>query len=84
MKRALLLIVAVQAYGLKTRLAFDQALRLGCDGLELDLQLAKDDVLVVHHDTTLRADSTRRNGEWLPKLSTHKARRPDMQRIGKF
>ena len=50
-----------------TLMAFNQALRLGCDGLELDLQLTKDDVLVVHHDATLRADSTRRNGEWLPE-----------------
>ena len=50
-----------------TLMAFDQALRLGCDGLEMDLQLTKDDVLVVHHDATLRADSTRRNGEWLPE-----------------
>ena len=50
-----------------TIMAFDQALRLGCDGLELDLQLTKDNVLVVHHDANLRADSTRRNGEWLPE-----------------
>ena len=44
-------------------MAFDQALRLGCDGLEMDLQ-RKDDVLLftICH---FRADSTRRNGEWL-------------------
>jgi len=52
-----------------TLMAFDQALRLGCDGLELDLHLTRDEVLVVHHDAALRADSTRRNGEWLPEVS---------------
>ncbi|EJW20920.1 hypothetical protein IMCC14465_07160 [alpha proteobacterium IMCC14465] len=53
-----------------TLLAFDQALRLECDGLELDLQLTKDDMLVVHHDADLRSDSTMRQGEWLPETST--------------
>ena len=68
-----------------TLMAFDQALRLGCDGLELDLQLTKDDVLVVHHDATLRADSTRRNGEWLPEaFPPMKLEDLNMQRIGKF
>ena len=53
-----------------TLMAFDQALRLGCDGLELDLQLTNDDELVVHHDANLRSDSTCRNGEWIPEASS--------------
>ena len=33
--------------------AFDEALRQGCDGIELDLQLSRDGVPVVYHDRTL-------------------------------
>lgn len=34
--------------------AFDQALAEGADGIEMDLQLARDDEVVVFHDHTLR------------------------------
>src|SRR5712691_3935269 len=33
--------------------AFDNGLALGADGLELDIQLSRDGVVVVHHDRTL-------------------------------
>src|SRR5262249_42467255 len=33
--------------------AFDNGLALGADGLELDVRLSRDDVVVVHHDPTL-------------------------------
>jgi len=33
--------------------AFDNGLRLGADGLELDVRLSRDGVAVVHHDRTL-------------------------------
>jgi glycerophosphoryl diester phosphodiesterase len=33
--------------------AFDEALRQGCDGIELDLRLSADGVPVVHHDADL-------------------------------
>src|SRR5688572_14224873 len=33
--------------------AFDHGLALGADGLEFDVQLARDGVVVVHHDRTL-------------------------------
>ena len=33
--------------------AFDHGLSLGADGLELDVHLSRDDVVVVHHDATL-------------------------------
>src|SRR5689334_25293833 len=36
-----------------TLAAFDNGLALGADGLELDVQLSKDGVVVVHHDLTL-------------------------------
>lgn len=36
-----------------TTAAFDEALRQGCDGIELDLQLSRDGVPVVYHDRTL-------------------------------
>lgn len=37
-----------------TRPAFDRALALGCDGLELDLHRTADGQLVIHHDPHLR------------------------------
>jgi glycerophosphoryl diester phosphodiesterase len=36
-----------------TMAAFDNGLRLGADGLELDVHLSRDGVAVVHHDRTL-------------------------------
>ena len=36
-----------------TLAAFDHGLALGADGLELDVQLSRDGVVVVHHDPTL-------------------------------
>lgn len=33
--------------------AFDNGLRLGADGLELDVHLSRDGIVVVHHDRTL-------------------------------
>jgi len=36
-----------------TLLAFDHGLSLGADGLELDVHLSRDGVVVVHHDVTL-------------------------------
>jgi glycerophosphoryl diester phosphodiesterase len=36
-----------------TELAFDHGLSLGADGLEFDVHLSRDGVVVVHHDATL-------------------------------
>ena len=36
-----------------TLAAFDEALRQGCDGIEMDLQLSRDGVPVIYHDRTL-------------------------------
>jgi glycerophosphoryl diester phosphodiesterase len=36
-----------------TIVSFDNGLALGADGLELDVHLSRDGVVVVHHDTTL-------------------------------
>ena len=36
-----------------TILAFDHGLSLGADGIELDVRLSRDGVVVVHHDATL-------------------------------
>ena len=36
-----------------TILAFDHGMSLGADGLEFDVHLSRDGVVVVHHDTTL-------------------------------
>jgi glycerophosphoryl diester phosphodiesterase len=51
--------------------AFDQGLALGADGLELDVHLARDGVVVVHHDrrldrtTALRGPVVERTGDEL-------------------
>ena len=71
--------------------AFDIGLALGVDGLELDVHLSRDGVVVVHHDplldrtTTLRGPIVQRTAEELrraavPTLAEVLARYPD-QRI---
>jgi glycerophosphoryl diester phosphodiesterase len=53
--------------------AFDQGLALGADGLELDVQLSRDGVVVVHHDllldrtTNLRGPITARTADELSR-----------------
>ncbi|MCK4934949.1 MAG: hypothetical protein KAR79_05120 [Simkaniaceae bacterium] len=41
-----------------TILAFEKAIEIGCDGIELDVQVTKDDVIVVYHplDLSVRTD----------------------------
>jgi glycerophosphoryl diester phosphodiesterase len=48
-----------------TLAAFADALARGCDGVELDVQLSRDGVAVVHHDWRLMKDVARRDGAWL-------------------
>jgi glycerophosphoryl diester phosphodiesterase len=48
-----------------TLAAFSRAVRLGCDGAELDVQLSADGVAVVHHDFRLNPALTRKGGQWL-------------------
>src|SRR5262245_66512900 len=55
--------------------AFDNGLRLGADGLELDVHLSRDGRVVVHHDrlldrtTTLRGPIAGRTAEELARAS---------------
>src|SRR5438874_2161328 len=48
-----------------TLAAFADAVARGCDGAELDVQLTRDGVAVVHHDFRLKPDLARRDGVWL-------------------
>ena len=48
-----------------TLAAFEDAVARGCDGAELDVQLTRDGVVVVHHDFRLKAGLARKNGVWL-------------------
>jgi glycerophosphoryl diester phosphodiesterase len=48
-----------------TLAAFANAVFLGADGAELDVQLSADGVAVVHHDFRLNPALTRKNGRWL-------------------
>ena len=43
-----------------TLLAFDHGLSLGADGLEFDVHLSRDGVVVIHHDATLDRTTNRR------------------------
>lgn len=45
--------------------AFRNAMALGCDGAELDVQLSADGVAVVYHDARLNSGYTRQGGAWL-------------------
>src|ERR1700760_1397391 len=48
-----------------TLAAFADAVARGCDGAELDVQLTRDGVAVVHHDYRLMRDVARQGGVWL-------------------
>src|SRR5215469_8404554 len=48
-----------------TLAAFADAMARGCDGAELDVQLARDGAVVVHHDFRLMKDVARKDGAWL-------------------
>jgi glycerophosphoryl diester phosphodiesterase len=48
-----------------TLLAFEVSGTYWCDGAELDVQLTRDGMVVVHHDYRLMADVARRDGVWL-------------------
>jgi len=48
-----------------TLAAFADAIARGCDGAELDVQLTRDGVVVVHHDFRLKAGLARKDGVWL-------------------
>ena len=47
--------------------AFENAIALGVDGLECDVQLTADGALVVHHDARLKPEATRLDGQFLEK-----------------
>ena len=55
--------------------AFDNGLALGADGLELDVRLSKDGVVVVHHDATLERTTDGRGR--LADRSAHELARLD-------
>src|SRR5258708_3463174 len=48
-----------------TMAAFADAMARGCDGAELDVQMSRDGVVVVHHDYRLKAGLARKDGAWL-------------------
>lgn len=51
-----------------TLAAFSMACELGVDAVELDVLLTADDNIVVHHDYTLKPETTRTaDGEWLSR-----------------
>ncbi len=46
--------------------AFGEAIALGCDGAELDVQLSADGIVIVHHDFRLNPGYARlRGGDWV-------------------
>jgi len=50
-----------------TLAAFRNAVALGADGAELDVQLSRDGQVIVFHDYRLNPDFCRLNGKWLKK-----------------
>lgn len=47
--------------------AFSRAIELGVDGIEFDIQLSGDGHLLIHHDSRLKPEATRRDGAFLEK-----------------
>lgn len=62
--------------------AFDEALRQGCDAIELDVQLSRDGVPVVYHDRTLaRAGGGRRRVAGLDLDELRELRLPTLDQV---
>ena len=62
--------------------AFDNGLALGADGLELDVRLSADHVVVVHHDATLdRTTNLRGPLERLSALELRRAEVPSLAEV---
>ena len=50
----------------QTMPAYTEALRIGCDYVDMDINTTRDNILVVTHDLTLNPDLTRyENGNWI-------------------
>lgn len=64
-----------------TIIAFDHGLSLGADGLEFDVHLSRDGVVVVHHDTLLDRTTTGRGP--LAALTADELARLDAARLWK-
>jgi glycerophosphoryl diester phosphodiesterase len=62
-----------------TLAAFDNGLRLGADGLELDVHLSRDGIVVVHHDRLL--DRTTRLTGALVERTAEALQRADVPRL---
>lgn len=60
-------------YPENTLLAFEQAIEAGCDGIELDVQLSKDEELVILHDEALKRTTGESGYVWEYTLSQLKA-----------
>lgn len=45
--------------------AFEKAIEMGVDGIELDIQCLKDGTLIVYHDDRLRPAHAQKDGVWL-------------------
>lgn len=45
--------------------AFENAIAMGADGIEFDIQCLKDGTLVIYHDDCLRPSHARKHGQWL-------------------
>src|SRR5262245_54893095 len=59
--------------------AFDNGLALGADGLELDVHLSRDGVVVVHHDRTLeRTTALRGPISWCTAHELSRAQVPSL------
>jgi glycerophosphoryl diester phosphodiesterase len=46
-------------------LGFEAALTMGTDGIELDIAMSRDGVLIVTHDAALNPDIVRHDGSWI-------------------
>jgi len=75
-------------YPENTLAAFADAVRRGCDGAELDVQLSKDGEVVVFHDFRLKPEICRLDGKWIEKptplikdLTLAELRRYDVGRL---
>lgn len=61
-----------------TMISFKEAARVGADGIELDIQMTKDGVIVVIHDETVKRTTNGKNKGWVKDYTLKQIKKMDV------
>ncbi len=61
-----------------TMISFKEAARVGADGIELDIQMTKDGVIVIIHDETVKRTTNGKNKGWVKDYTLKEIKKMDV------